>query len=267
MIFGHKENTMAILFSGDFHANAVNELSAITKTALLALYGRSVFDAIRYQIILGDGGFLWLGNQQTDAYNFKILSQRPFPVLCVIGNHEPMLGMIDDLEEVDIGIGERVYRISENPFVAYLKRGKVYAIDGFKFLVLGGALSVDKDSRIPGISWWENEYWTEDEKEELFKLLRKDSSFDFVLAHTGPNSINKKVFQHDALSMDKFFDKVADLNDTVDDMISYRQWWCGHWHRDKYYYNEHKKRGYQYLYYDTMVLDELGIKMNWKGNI
>jgi hypothetical protein len=258
---------MAILFSGDFHANAVNELSAVTKTTLLASYGQKVFDSIRYQIILGDGGFLWPGNQRADAYNFQVLSRRPFPVLCVIGNHEPMLGMIDDLEEVDIGIGEKVYSISKDPFTAYLKRGKVYIIDGFKFLVLGGALSIDKDMRIPGISWWEKEYWTEYEKADLFKLLRQDSSFDFVLSHTGPNSINKEVFRHDALSMDKFSDKVADLNDTIDDMISCRQWWCGHWHRDKYHYSEHKKRGYQYLYYDTMVLDESGAKINCKGNI
>jgi hypothetical protein len=217
---------MSILFSGDFHSNALGELSTITKRTLLISYGKKVFDTITYHIILGDGGFLWPGNQQTDAYNFKTLSQRPFPVLCVIGNHEPMLGMMDDLEETDIGIGERVYRINTNPFVAYLKRGKVYTIDGFKFLVLGGALSVDKDRRRPGISWWENEYWTEDEKEDLFKLLRRDSSFDFVLTHTGPNSINKKVFQHDAIFTDKFFDKVADFNDTIDDMIFCKKWWC-----------------------------------------
>jgi 3-oxoacid CoA-transferase subunit A len=246
---------MSILFSGDFHANALGELSYITKNNLVFRHGRKAFDAITYHIILGDGGFLWPREQRTDAFNFKILANRPFPVLCVIGNHEPMLGMMDDLEEADIGIGERVYKISTYPFVAYFKRGKVYTIDGFKFLVLGGALSVDVDRRIPGISWWENEYWTEEEKEDLFKLLRKDSSFDFVLAHTGPNSINWKLFQNDTVFADKFSDHVAFLNDKVDDMISCKQWWCGHWHQDKYYYDEYKKRGYQYLYYDTMILD------------
>jgi 3-oxoacid CoA-transferase subunit A len=246
---------MAILFSGDFHANAVGELSNITKKTLVERHGQKTFESIRYHIILGDGGFLWPGNRRTDAYNFKILSYRPFPALCVIGNHEPMLGMMDDLAEVDIGIGERVYKINTNPFVGYLKRGQVYTIDGFKFLVLGGALSVDAYRRTPGVSWWKKEYWTEAEKEELFKLLRKDSSFDFVLAHTGPDNVNKKLFLKDALSSDKFFDRVAFLNDTVDDMISCKQWWCGHWHQDKYYYDERKKRGYQYLYNDTMILD------------
>jgi 3-oxoacid CoA-transferase subunit A len=245
---------MSILFSGDFHSNALGELSAITKETLLARYGRKTFDAITHHVILGDGGFLWPKNRRIDMYNFKVLSRRPFPVLCVIGNHEPMLGMMDNLEESDIGIGEKVYKINTDPFIAYFKRGKIYTIDGFKFLVLGGALSVDADIRIPGISWWENEYWTKEEKNDLLKLLGKDSSFDFVLSHTGPNSINKKMFRNDAVFMDKFSDKVADLNDTVDDMVLCKQWWCGHWHQDKYYYDEHKKRGYQYLYNMTKIL-------------
>jgi hypothetical protein len=246
---------MSILFSGDFHSNALGELSNITKKALIARHGQKAYDAITYHIILGDGGFLWPGNQRADVYNFKALSCRSFPVLCVIGNHEPMLGVMNDLEETDIGIGERVYKISTNPFVAYFKRGRVYTIEGFKFLVLGGALSVDADSRIPGASWWENEYWTENEKDDLFKLLIKDSSFDFVLAHTGPNFINKKLFQNSMVFTDKFSDKVAALNNTVDDMIFCKQWWCGHWHQDKYWYDEHKRRGYQYLYHTTKILE------------
>jgi hypothetical protein len=51
------------------------------------------------------------------------LACRPFPVLCVIGNHEPILGM-SGLTETDIGIGGTVYQINADPFVAYLKRGK-----------------------------------------------------------------------------------------------------------------------------------------------
>ncbi|MDR1220487.1 MAG: metallophosphoesterase [Treponema sp.] len=246
---------MSILFSGDFHANAAGELSRITKKTLLSLYGREQFDAIQYHIILGDGGFLWHNNQRTDAYNFRVISYRPFPVLCVIGNHEPMLGMMDDLEEADIGIGETVYKIHENPFVAYLKRGKIYTIDGFTFLTLGGALSIDLEYRIPNVSWWENEYWSEWEKEELFRLLKKERSFDFVLSHTGPNSINKKA-QSKTTNIDKFLDKVAVLNDEVDNMILCKQWWCGHWHNDIYHFDTHKNRGYQYLYYDTAILSE-----------
>jgi hypothetical protein len=246
-------DAMAILFSGDFHGNAAGELSYISKKKLIEEHGEEAFNSIAYHIILGDGGFLWPKNEKTDAYNFRVLSCRPFPVLCVIGNHEPILGMIPGMEETDIGIGEPVYKIHDNPLVAYLKRGKIYTIDGFKVLALGGALSVDLERRTPNVSWWENEYWTEPEKEDLFKLLANDNSFDFVVSHTGPDSVNKMVFYNSMINTKKFRDHVAVLNDTIDDMISCGQWWCGHWHQDRCFCDRRRERAYRYLYHDTVV--------------
>ena len=246
---------MSILFSGDFHANAVNELSSITKSALLKKYGREKYDDIKYHIILGDGGFMWQYNYRTDLFNYKVLSCRPFPVLCVIGNHEPILGM-NDVPETGIGIGETVYQINDEPFVAYLKRGKVYTIDGIKFLVLGGALSVDKAARKPDKTWWEREYWTEQEERDVFKLLETDNKFDCVISHTGPHRINKMLFEDITLSEDKFYDEVAFLNDEICNRIEFREWWCGHWHQNKYYLDTETKHGYQYLYKATKILEK-----------
>ena len=251
---------MSILFSGDFHANAKNELGFITKNTLVKKYKKPKYDEIKYHIILGDGGFLWHGNEKTDLFNFKVLAERPFPVLCVMGNHEPILGLLDhpDLHEVDIGIGEKVIQIKkEKPFTAYLKRGKIYKIENKKFLVLGGALSIDKKYRRPNISWWENEYWSEHEKNELLSELKKKNNFDYILTHTGPNRINRIInpFNRAAI-MPKFFDEVAAFNETIDTLITCKQWFCGHWHTDKYYYDEHLKRGYQYLYEKTALVSD-----------
>lgn len=252
---------MSILFSGDFHANACQELSLITKKNLVKKYTQAKFDKIKYHVILGDAGFLWPGNLKSDEYNFKVLANRPFPILCVIGNHEPILGMINDksfdVPEADIGIGEKVWVVKkEKPFVAYLKRGKIYTIDKFKFLVLGGALSIDKKYRIPGRSWWPNEYWSEEEKDDLFKLLKKENEFDFVLTHTGPNIINKTVtFKNRTFYLPKFTDEVAALNEEIDSRITCKQWFCGHWHIDAYHYEESINREYQYLYKQTALLE------------
>jgi len=252
---------LSILFSGDFHANAVNELSSITKKSLMQKYRREIYSTIKYHVILGDGGFMWPGNQKADLFNYKVLSCRPFPILCVIGNHEPMLGM-KGLKEADIGIGETVFQIQNEPFTAYLKRGKVYTIDGFKCLVLGGALSIDKHMRRPGISWWEQEYWSEKEKKDVFKLLKTENNFDIVLSHTGPNSINQLLFGYfNASYSDKFSDDVAYLNEVIRDRIQFKEWWCGHWHKEKYYYDEEAKQGYQYLYKSTKILDWLDDRM------
>jgi hypothetical protein len=247
---------MAILFSGDFHANAQRELSIITKNALLATYGEEVFREIRYHIILGDGGFLWPGNERGDAYNYKTLAKRPFPVLCVIGNHEPVLGR-RDLEEADIGIGEKVILVNREPFVAYLKRGAFYDIEGSRFLVLGGALSIDKAYRKPNKSWWEDEYWRPEEEAALWELLAGSPEADYVLSHTGPNRVNEKLFLLDASVYHmKFADEVALLNDRVDARIRTQAWFCGHWHQDAVFTDETLNRSYRYLYHSTIVLKD-----------
>jgi len=143
---------MSILLSGDFHANADKELFLITQKVLVEKYGQAQYDTIKYHIILGDGGFMWPGGEENEKIHYFALSQRPFPILCVMGNHDPVLGHTD-LSEIDIGIGEKVIVVNkEKPFVAYFKRGRVYTIENKKFLVLGGALSIDKEFRKPGKS-------------------------------------------------------------------------------------------------------------------
>jgi hypothetical protein len=162
---------------------------------------------------------------------------------------------MDNKPETDIGIGETVYKIQDVPFVAYLKRGKVYVIDGFKFLVLGGGLSIDKGFRTPNVSWWEKEYWSEQEKQEIFMLLETENTFDGVLSHTGPEHINKHLFKS---LMFPFTDEVACLNEEIDNRLQCRDWWCGHWHNDAYHYDKTINRGYRFLYKTTKILDKLG---------
>jgi len=247
---------MSILFSGDFHANSRGEIQIITKDALLKTYGREKYDKIKYHIILGDGGFLWQNNYVNDLRNFQILSRRPFPILCVLGNHEPIYGL-KDIPQTDIGLGETVYQINKEPVTAYLKRGKVYTIDGIKFLVLGGALSIDKAYRTPNKTWWELEYWTEPEKRELFKLLESENEFDAVISHTGPFNLLRFLFRGNSSFLQKFPDEVSYLNEKVHNRIQFREWLFGHWHRDGWYFDEESLHRYQYLYETTMILDKI----------
>ena len=253
---------MSILFSGDFHGNTAKELLLITKEALIRKYQQDKYDNIKYHIILGDAGFLWPGNEAREAIYYWAFSQRHFPVLSVIGNHDPVLGR-KDLPEVDIGIGNKVILIKKDkPFIAYLKRGRIYQIEGHKFLVLGGALSIDKEFQQDNGTWWKNEYWSEKEKRMLFNLLKKDNNFDYVLSHTGPGHINSLFLQHYGnRSLLDYFDEVTVLNEKVESLINCKQWFCGHWHRDKYFYDRNMKRAYQYLYVKTALMSEDGIEV------
>jgi hypothetical protein len=247
---------MSILVSGDFHASEKGELHLITKRTLIKRYGHRTYGGITHHIILGDAGFMWPNKQKKDSNNYETLAKRRFPVLCVIGNHEPILGM-SNMTEADIGIGETVYQINDEPFVAYLKRGKAYTINGFRVLVLGGALSTDKDFQQAHNTWWELEYWTDKEKHDVFKLLDSENTFDLVVSHTGPHHINKLLFKGNQ----HITDEVALLNDDIHGRIQFHEWWCGHWHRDKYHFDAETRHGYQYLYRTTKVIDNVDGKL------
>lgn len=263
---------MSILFSGDFHANSRGELDVIRKDSLIHNFGHEIYKTINYHVILGDGGFGWVNNKDGDKRNYIELAERPFPILVVQGNHEPIYGK-RKVKEEDIGLGETVLKINDKPFVAYLKRGKIYTIDGIKFLVLGGALSIDKYRRTPGRSWWKKEYWSKEEKDDLFALLENDNTFDCVISHTGPWHINIRLFHHSypisiGGNFDKVFDKVAKLNDEIHKKINFREWWAGHYHTDIYHYCKNPKHSYQYLYWSAKIMDKIGGKIrvrNEKG--
>jgi hypothetical protein len=252
---------MAILFSGDFHANARGELSKITRDSLINHYGEELYNKIKYHIMLGDCGFMWHDYEEKDKKNYKELAKRDFPILCVMGNHEPVYGR-KDLPEIDIGIGEKVIVVNEeNPFVAYLKRGRIYNIEGYKTLVLGGALSADKERRVEGISWWKEEYWSEEEKQNLFELLKTENKFDFVVSHTGPSHINWELAAMGVPGRHgKEDDEVGELNEKIDKNIKHRAWFCGHWHYDyldeAFLRNKRTRKKYYYIYKYTLLVDK-----------
>ena len=107
---------MAILISGDFYCNAASELPLVAKSSLIQRYSQELYDEIRYHVVLGDGGFMRPGGEEREFINYWELSKRPFPVLCVMGNHDPALGRAD-LPESYIGIGEKVIVVrKENAF-------------------------------------------------------------------------------------------------------------------------------------------------------
>jgi hypothetical protein len=234
---------MAILLSADFHGNNSNkEFYAVSEKWLKRKYP-DIYNKITYHIILGDGGFLPSKERITGYY--KSLSRRQFPILSVIGNHEPIPDM-SDLKETDKNLGNTVYMIKEEyPYIAYLKCGKIYNIDGFKFLVLGGGLSICKDKQTKEIRC-EQGNWSEQEEQDLFKLIETESNFDYVLSHTGPHRINKILFKEKIDSINEI-DKVALMNDKIDKKIQCLGWWCGHWHENKEYQDEETGRLYYYL--------------------
>jgi predicted MPP superfamily phosphohydrolase len=105
-----------------------------------------------YVIVNGDFCFIWNGSEK-EKYWIRRLNEKPFKILFCDGNHENH-EMLNNLESVEMFDGI-VGKVSDN--IYHLKRGYVYNIDGKSIFTMGGATSIDKDTRKNRISWWEEE--------------------------------------------------------------------------------------------------------------
>ncbi|MDR1470551.1 MAG: metallophosphoesterase [Spirochaetaceae bacterium] len=244
---------MSVLISGDFHANAVNELHSITAKTLRKQFGGE-YSGITHHIIAGDCGFLWPGCARQDRFHLSVLNcrsaHRPWPVLCLFGNHENY-DAITACEKVDIGIGREVYKVLEN--VYYLPRGFIYTIDGLSMLCLGGALSIDKAYRTEHKSWWKDEYWSEAEEEDCFRRV-SGQHVDYVVSHTGPQGIIGDMFGK-SIAAEKYIDLVAKFQDRLRKSLVFDHWFFGHFHEDVLRHKDHG-RLYSALYRKTAVVSK-----------
>jgi DNA repair exonuclease SbcCD nuclease subunit len=213
-----------VLLTGDYHLNATSEIQFINKSYLKEKY-KSRYNKITAHIILGDGGFMWPKVDMTDHY--KWIALRSFPTFVVFGNHDNYDAILK-CPLVDKGVGELVYQVTDSIF--YLQRGKIYTFEDKKYLVLGGGLSVDKMYRKEGSSWWSQEYWSKKEMQDLRELLHTNNTFDYVISHTGPNSICRQICVGMPGLKDKIFDEVAIFYDEFLNAINFNTWLFGHYH-------------------------------------
>lgn len=208
-----------IYVTGDTHGNALNEMDRFSQTNYLTRD-----DAI---IITGDFGFIWSKSgkyKKVDDSWLRYMERKPYKVFFIDGNHENF----DLLESYPLssinGIEARM--ISNNIF--HLLRGKVYILQGNRILTIGGASSIDKYLRIPGVSWWSRELLSFKEQEDTFAELEKHMyKVDYVITHTAPNYIIDKLPR-----MDYIDDPVSHMLSSVSERLDFNKWYFGHFHLD-----------------------------------
>jgi predicted phosphodiesterase len=181
-----------------------------------------------YLIICGDFGGVWDGSKE-ELYWRKWLNDRSFTTLFVDGNHENFELLASyPVEEWN---GGRVHKINDS--VYHLMRGQVFSIDdGKKIFTMGGASSVDKENRIRGIDWWEEEIPNYAECEEgLINLEKNNCKVDYILSHTCSSNTLKdisKIFEFQP----KPEDVVNKYLQEIEDKVKYKHWYFGHFHED-----------------------------------
>ena len=170
-------------------------------------------------IILGDAGVVW---SEADCFIWEYQTLGP-TVLFIDGNHEnfTLLNQFPIAERY----GAKVHFLC--PEVFHVLRGEVLQINGLSFLCLGGATSIDKALRIPGMSWWEDEHIRDEDIENaLVNMERHGGKVDYVLTHCAPSSIVASMFGY---PKDADTEKLTRLQGA----IAYDHWYFGHYHEDR----------------------------------
>lgn len=235
-----KKGGAAVLYvTGDFHS----EYSRASNRHFPEQSKLGLEDAL---LVCGDFGF-WHDSREQD-YWMKWWEEKPYFVLWCDGNHENF----DALRNIPIEEwkGGRIQRIRPN--VIRLCRGEVFDLNGVRLFVMGGAKSHDieggildpKDPnffwkrkilnrsraryRVKGEDWWEEEMPSPEEYRHAWdNLERVGWQVDLVITHCAPTGAQKEL--------DPSFeaDELTDFLERVREKLTYRKWYCGHYHRDR----------------------------------
>ena len=198
----------------------------------LPLFGLAEKEDIRETdilIIAGDAGYVW---DEDYPYVVETLQQTfPGTIAFIDGNHEnhALLNAI----KVREWCGGKVHQIGER--VYHLMRGEMYSVYGKNIFTFGGARSNDKDRRVEGVSWWQEEEPSPEEmvygQEQFLKYINK---IDYVITHETP------LFARKHISRAKPTEADYSLPELLDDwymMISsapqFKRWYFGHMHVDQ----------------------------------
>ncbi len=211
-----------VFFTGDIHGDV---------TPIIEFYNRVHPTSDDLIVLLGDVGVNYYGNK-TDRKGKIALNNLEVPFLCVHGNHEMRPATIQSylMKEWNNGV---VWYEPDYPNLLFAKDGEIYEINGNRYLVIGGAYSVDKYYRIMrGFGWWADEQPSEEIKAYVEQQIAT-KQFDAILSHTCPYKyIPREMFlpMIDESTVDNSTERWLDR---IEEQVKYRAWFCGHWHTDK----------------------------------
>jgi hypothetical protein len=184
-----------------------------------------------YVIILGDYGLIWAREESMSSiYWRKWLLNKPWTTLFLDGNHENH-ELLAELPQVPM-FGSTVGVAYGGMY--HLKRGEIYTIGDKTFFTMGGATSVDKESRLDRVSWWKEEVpsWAEFDH-GLSNLELHGNKVDYILGHTCPKEIARIYLKK--IGLDKYEkenDPVCSFFDTIIQQVEFKDFYFGHWHAD-----------------------------------
>ncbi len=205
-----------------------------------------------YVIICGDFGGVWNGIDDVKGLDF--LESLSFNILFVDGNHENHDRL--DRKPVHEWCSGKVHFIRDN--VIHLMRGQTFEIENKHFFVMGGAashdikhgilnpddpyyldeylnlISIGKQVRINGITWWEQELPDLEQLEEGLNSLETTPHIDYIITHCAPTRIQRLIMK-DLGNTSYEANYLTDYLQSIYDHVRFKGWYCGHYHCNKKY--------------------------------
>lgn len=227
--------------------------------AVFTRFGTKVFPEQKemtrddFVIICGDFGGIWYDNAY-EQYWLKWLSEKPFTILYVDGNHENFDRLYSDEFEVIDFHGGKAHKIRDN--IYHLMRGYVFDLCGKKFFSFGGASSHDiqdgilepsdypsmsdclkdynkktkrgKICRINHLSWWKEELPSQEEMDFGEETLKAHNyEVDYVISHSLPQEVCSICGYRNPDTITMYFNKLLQHG------LKFREWWSGHYHQER----------------------------------
>lgn len=228
-----------IFVTGDTHGDLLGRFDTLIFPQQITLTKKD------FVIVCGDFGGLWKQKEDDfEKFQLDYLENKPFTTLFIDGNHENFNRLNNyPIKKWHNGAVHKI-----RPSVIHLMRGQVYTdICGKNIFTFGGARSHDisdgileenddrisrwikagKLFRIRNLTWWEEEYPNQKERDLGLKNLETvDFKVDYVFTHDIPSSWLNKI--------NKDF-KTDDFNDYLEFIkthLNYNHWFAGHYHRN-----------------------------------
>jgi predicted phosphodiesterase len=139
-----------------------------------------------------------------------------------LGNHENY----DMVEEFQASATGSFIKVRDNITILGNKTA-VFELQGVKFGSVGGAVSIDREDRTPGVSWWPQENTKYGDVQRFADLVDVVGPVDILFTHDAPDTIDFPGFIKD----DPWSNGNRTMMDAVGDIARAKYWFHGHYHR------------------------------------
>ena len=201
-------------------------------------------------IILGDAGFNYYDDKRDDDLK-KEISALHITLFCLHGNKENRPQNVDTYG-IRSFCGGKVYYEPKYPNIYFAIDGEIYTFEGKKYMVVGGAHSVDKLRCLEeGTPFWCDEMPDDTIKATVEQnLLNEENKIYGMMTHTCPidylptemfistrqnASMKRKPRKAKAKKLFKpDIDRSTEIwLGKLEKKLDYEVWFCGHYHIDK----------------------------------